>query len=280
MDVKASGGQNSRTVELAVAPVDVDETGSPAYQAVGLPQNKTFGGNEFVLEFKASCSLYVSIPGPNFDKKCPTIDKGFSRDVDPVIGNEVSNIHDWWLDGSITGLKLNFAVASASLDIGVGADVTNGAVGVRATTLPSSTFTGLDAGNLSLTSRQPISFGVTRSAGAADAGFRLDQPKYGFDIRLTPKLRGKIEVDVAIYENSWILGPYSLDFLSVSQRFMLSHHAGTVDKHDFALFHDSGGVLDPNAGDPTPNPPPKPPKKHPTHKQPGGGTPPLDKSPG
>jgi hypothetical protein len=270
IDVKASGGQNSRTVELAVAPVDVDATGSPAYQATGLPQNQTFGGNEFVLEFKASCSLYVSIPGPNFDKKCPSIDKGFSRDVDPVIGSEVSKIHDWWLEGSVTGLKLDFAVASASLDIGLGADVTNGSIGVRASPLPSSSFTGLDAGNLSLTSRQPISFGVTRSAGATGAGFRLDQPKYGFDIRVMPKLRGKIEVDVAIYENSWIIGPYSLDFLSVSQRFMLSRHAGTVEKHDFALFQDTGGVLDPNTANPTP-----PPKKPPTAKNPGGALPPT-----
>lgn len=256
VDVKSTGSGNARDVELKVAPVDVDQNGNPAYPAVGLPENKTFGGKEFVLEFKASCNLYVSIPGPNFDKSCPSIDKDKSRDIDPVIGSESSKIADWWLTGSETGLKLDYAIASASLDLGVGADVTNGKVGMRFAPLASSSLTGLSAGSHFFTSRSPVSFGVSRSAGAAGAGFRVDQPRYGFDLRFTPKLRGVIEVDVAIYEHSWTLGPWSLDFLALSTSFMLSRHDGTVDKHDFGVFVDDGLVLDPNAGT-TPTPPPK-----------------------
>ena len=85
-----------------------------------------------MLEFKAGCRLYVSIPGPNIDKRCPGIDLDYSRDIDPVIGAERSTIGDWWLNGSVTGLKVGIPIASASLDIGIGAEVTNGRIGVRA----------------------------------------------------------------------------------------------------------------------------------------------------
>jgi hypothetical protein len=151
------------------------------------------------------------------------------------LGNGIemsSKIADWWLTGSETGLKLDYAIASASLDLGVGADVTNGKVGMRFAPLTSSSLTSLAAGSHFFTSRSPVSFGVTRSAGANAAGFRVDQPRYGFDLRFTPSFR-------------------------------LSHHAGTVDKHDFGVFVDDGLVLDPNAGNPTP-PPKKGPKKGPT----------------
>jgi hypothetical protein len=237
VDVKTTAtGDNSRSVELAVAPIDVDSTGRPAYQAVGLPANKTFGGKEFVLEFKAGCRLYVSIPGPNIDRRCPSIDLDYSRDVDPVIGTDRSSIGDWWLDGSVTGLKVAIPVASAALDIGIGAEVTNGRIGVRATPLAGATLHSVGGGNLSFTSRTPRVFDVTRAPGVADAGVRFDRPTYGFDITVTPKLRGRIEVDVAVYEKTWILGPWALGFLSISQNFQLSHHSGTVSHHDYEVF--------------------------------------------
>lgn len=271
VDVKAtSSGTDSRKVELSVAPIDVDIHGAPAYPAVQLPANKTFDGKEFVLEFKASCGLYISIPGPNIDKHCPTLDLSYSRDVNPVIGGESSNIGDWWLDGAVTGLAINLAAAKVSLDVGLGADVTNGVIGMRASALPGSGFAGWSAGNLAFTSRSPFTFTVTRTAGTTGAGFRLDQPSYGFDLRVMPKLRAKIEVDVSVYEKTWILGPYALGFLSISRSFQLGHHAGTVPLHDYALFNHlgPGHSLDPSAGEalpqalplPQPTLPTKPPK--------------------
>jgi hypothetical protein len=268
--VKSNGTSTSQTVQLSVAPVDVDANGNPAYPAVGLPANQTFGGKEFVLELTASCGLYVSIPGPNFDKKCPLLGKSFSRDIDPVIGDGVSNIKDWWIEGKDTGLALDFAVAGASIDIGVGADVKNGKIGVRATPLGQATFSGMSAGSLTFTSTAARQWKVNRPVGASGAGLRLDTPRYGFDLALTPKLRAKIDVDVAIYENSWIIGPYPLDFLSISQSFQLARHAGTVEKHDFMVFANSGPEV--VKDEPTqPAPPPKP--KQPTlpkAPEPGG----------
>lgn len=257
--VKSAGGSTSRQVELAVAPVDVDSSGNPAYPAVGLPQNKYFDGKEFVLELTAGCDLYVSVPGPNLDKHCPSIDKGWSRDIDPVIGNESSTIADWWLDGAATGLALSFAIANASLDLGLGADVTKGRVGLSLTGLGGAGFSGITAGPTLFDSREPRTFGMTRAAGSSGAKLRLEQPRYGFDIRLRPKLRGRIGIDVAIYEHQWIIGPFALDFLAVSQSFMLGRHDGTVAEHDYAVFEGSapGDVLDPNIGGATP---PKPPK--------------------
>jgi hypothetical protein len=263
--VKSSGGGNSRRVDVSVAPIDVDSTGSPAYQAVGLPANKTFEGKEFVLEFKAGCSFYASVPGPNVDKKCPSIDKGYSRDVNPVIGAESSAIHDWWLDGTVTGLSLNFAVVKASIDLGVGADITNGKIRMRATGTNGAT---VSMGALSFNSRSAIGFDVT-SGGQSNPGLRLDDPRYGFDLRLRPKIRGKIDIDVAVYERQFIVGPYPLDFLAIARSFELSHHSGTVANHDYAVFDNGLVVFDPNISDPVP--PPKQP--------PGGKTPKVKKPP-
>lgn len=237
VDLKSSStGADGRSVELAVEPIDVDTAGRPAYQAVGLPAGKTFDGKEFVLEFKASCSLYVSIPGPNIDKKCPTLDLDYSRDVNPVLGTDRSNIGEWWLDGAVTGLKVSAAVASASLDVGLAADVTNGKIGVRATALNGAALSGVGNGNLSFSNKSPRTFSVTRTPGQTGARLRLDRPTYGFDIAITPKLRAKVKVDVSILEKTWILGPWALGFLSISKSFELGHHAGTVANHDYDVF--------------------------------------------
>lgn len=259
--LRSSGSGNSRRVDVSVAPVDVDTQGNPAYPAVGLPANKTFEGKEFVLEFKAGCSFYASLPGPNLDKKCPQIDKGYSRDVNPVIGTESSAIHDWWLDGTVTGLALNLAVVKATIDVGVGADVTNGRMRMHATGTNGASVSGLTAGALAFSSRDAIGFDVT-NGGQANAGLRLGSPGYGFDLRLRPKLRAKVDLDVAVYEHQWIIGPYALDFLAIAQNFQLGHHDGTVASHDYAVF-DNGLLLDPTIEDPTPSKPPK--------KPPGGG---------
>lgn len=252
VDVKAtSTGADARSVDVSVEPVNVDANGAPAYQAVGLPGNQTFGGKEFVLEFKAGCRLYVSMPGPNIDRSCPSIDLDYSRDINPVLGTERSQIGDWWLDGSVTGLKVSVAVASASLDVGVGAEVTNGRVGVRALGVNGGTVGG--GGNLAFTTRSPRRLTVSRAPGVAGAALRLDRPTYGFDIRVTPKLRGKIELDIAIYEKTWYLGPWALDVLSISQNFQLTHHAGTVANHDYEVFK----VANPEAAAPAPKALPK-----------------------
>lgn len=258
--VKSEGSGSSRRVAVKVAPVDVDEQGSPAYPATGLPANQTFDGKEFVLQFRAGCSFYASIPGPNVDKSCPSIDKSYSRDVDPVIGSESSAIADWWLDGTVTGLSINLAVVKASLDLGVGADVTNGRISVRPVGTGGATVSGVANNRLTFSNRDALSFDVGRTADASAPRLRLEQPRYGFDLRLRPKLRGKIDLDVGVYDRQWILGPYALDFLAISQNFQLSHHSGTVTHHDYAVFETEPPVV---MDDPTtpPSRPPRPPKR-------------------
>ncbi|HEY8378825.1 MAG TPA: hypothetical protein VIK91_20175, partial [Nannocystis sp.] len=242
-----STGADARTIELAVEPINVDTAGRPAYQAVGLPASKTFDGKEFVLEFTAGCSLYVSIPGPNIDKRCPSIDLDYSRDINPVLGSDRSTIGDWWLDGNLTGLAVNAGIASASLDVGIGAEVTNGRIGLRASGLNGASLSGVGNGTLSFTNRNPRTFTLTRPAGKANAGLRLDQPTYGFSIVVSPKLRAKVKLDVAILQKTWILGPWTLGFLSISQNFELGHHAGTVSKHDYEVFRAGTPVTQVNA---------------------------------
>jgi hypothetical protein len=233
----SSPSADRRDVALSVAPVNVDSTGAPAYAAVGLPASKTFGGKELVLELDASCNFHFEGPGPlDYDGSCPAIAKNFSRDVDPVIGSESTTLAEWWLDGSTTGLGLDITVASASLDIGLGASVKNGSIGMRVTPLANATISGLASGPVKLANRDPIAFSVTKSATTKGGGLRLDDPRYSFDVALTPKLRGKVAVDVWFVDDSWTLGPWSLDFLSISKSFTLTHHADTATSHDYALF--------------------------------------------
>ncbi|MFO0635760.1 MAG: hypothetical protein U0168_23210 [Nannocystaceae bacterium] len=265
VDVKARGDNGSRTIDVSVAPVDVDAQGSPAYAAVGLPANQTFDGKEFVLQFTAGCSFYASIPGPNVGKSCPNVGKNFSRDIDPVIGTESSAIADWWLPGSDTGLGVDLSIASASVDIGLGADVTNGRIRLDAGGISGAQTTGVPQSGLAFANRDAVSFGMSPS-GATDPGrLRLSAPRYGFDLRLRPKLRGHIGVDVGVWDHDWIIGPYALDFLSISQGFVLGRHPGTVAQHDYAVF-DTGLVLDPDV---PVKPPVKPPKNLPV--DPGAG---------
>lgn len=262
VDVNTAGSSTGRQVNMKVAPVNVDKDGSPAYPAVGLPKSKYFDGNEFVMELKAGCSLHVSIPGPNVDKDCPEIDKGFSRSINPVLGSDTSKIAAWWLDGKAMGLAVDVGVADASIDVGLGADVTNGRVTMRVSPLPGSSFQGLQPGYISLKNTQPAVFTVTRGHNAPDAGFRLHDPRYGFDVELAPKIRAKVAVDVGIYDNDWTLGPWALDFLSISKGFELKRHAGTVERHDYEVFHfpQPEVALD----DPAPTQPTKPKPKPPT----------------
>lgn len=274
----APGGNNERKVSMKVAPVDVDANGAPAFPAVGLPESKYFDGKEFVLELEASCKLKVAIPGPDINEDCPGVKFDKSRHINPVIGNESSEIKDWWLEGDDIGLGIDVSVASASIDIGIGADVTKGKIGVKASPLQSSSISGLPSGHVWRNTRDPLEFSVKRTTNTKSAGFRLHDPRYGFDVRVRPKLRAKVGIDVWVYEKDWTLGPWALDFLSISQSFQLGHHDGTVSHHDYKLFdttHDE--VKLPGTGNTGSKPPVKPTGNKPVGKFPGG---PKGKLPG
>ena len=277
VDIEHSqGGSNERKVSMKVAPVDVDKNGAPAYPAVGLPQSKYFDGKEFVLELEASCKLKVAIPGPDINQDCPGVKLDRSRHINPVIGDESSALKDWWLEGDDIGLGIDISVAKASLDIGIGADVTKGKIGVKVSPLQSSTISGLPSGHVWRNTRDPLEFSVKRTTNTKSAGFRLQDPRYGFDVRVRPKLRAQVGIDVWVYEKDWTLGPWALDFLSISKSFQLDHHDGTVSHHDYKLFdttHDQVKLPGTgNSGDNTGKKPPKPPVKptKPVGKKPGG----------
>lgn len=238
-------GGSTRNVTLSVTPVNVDANGNPAYPAVGLPSSKTFGGKELVLQLTAGCHLYVSIPGPNISRDCPSVNLNYSRDVNPVIGSGVSSIGEWWLNGTTTGLAINLGVASASLDIGLGADIRNGVIGMRSTAIAGSQISAGGTGNLLFNSTAARAFTVTRAQNSTVGGFQLQDPTYRFDVRATPMLRAKVGVDVAVYEHTWTIGPFPLDFLAIEATFQLGRHAGTVASHNYQLFEGIGPIIQP-----------------------------------
>jgi hypothetical protein len=259
VDVAATGTGDTRNVAVSVKPIKVDANGSPAYPAVGLPSNQTHGGKEFVLHLKAGCKVYARVPRNTIERSCPSIDFDEGRDIPPVLGNDRSRITAWWLEGTKTGLAVSaLGILTASLDIGIGADVTNGRVGMRAAPLSSSGITGLNNGSLSFANQNPITFTSTRSQNTSNAGFRLEKPTYGFDISVRPELRGNIELDVSVYNKTWVLGPYALDFLSISRSFELSHHKNTVAHHDYPVFATQPQQMAPTASVQTEPSKPKP----------------------
>jgi hypothetical protein len=252
VDVKSGGSGDTRSVTLAVDAVDVDEHGNPAYAAVGLPKSKVFDGHEFVMKLDARCNLYVSVPGPNFDKSCPAPPKfDHDHDLDPVLGTETAKIGEWWVEGKDTGLMLNFGAARVQVDLGVEANVTNGKIGVNVSPLSGSSLT-IQPGTRTFTSTTPFGFGVKRGASAASGGFRLDKPTYGFDLRVVPRARVVAAVSVAIFEYSWPISEYSFDDWSIGAPFVLERHADTTDHHDYDVFKLGPDKAQPNDGPASP----------------------------
>lgn len=226
---------DSRRVAVSVSPVDVASDGSPAYQAVGLPSGKTFDGNEFVLELTAGCTFRASIPGPDFEEECPELDLTQSRDIPPVLGGERSRVEEWWLDGKTTGLWVDVGFASASLDTGVGLDVTNGTFSVDVIPTSGTTLEGVGQGSIGFSSRTPRVFTANRGDSLA-AGFALSSPRSTFDLQLRPAVRAVVGVDISYYENEWTLGPWSIPIGVNLITVPLPHHAGTVSSHEYSIF--------------------------------------------
>ncbi len=228
-----AGGAARRNISLSVAPVNVNSAGEPAYPLVGLDRGKYFKGKEFVLEVSAGCRFYASIPGPNVNLNCPSIDERQSRDIDPVIGAARTKLGDLWLRGEATGLGISAWVGKAVIDLGVGADVTDGRIGLHVAALPDSELQGLGSPDLVLASTSPVRFSVGPRAGAAPFGFVVDRPRYHFRVTIYPEIQARVSVDLGVYEFKETIGPYRIDSLSVAAGFQMPHHAGTVSSHRY-----------------------------------------------
>ncbi|PHR61083.1 MAG: hypothetical protein COA43_05435 [Robiginitomaculum sp.] len=228
----SSGGPSvtSAQITMSVAPVNVNSSGQPAYSAVGLPQNKYFDGKEFVLKFSASCKFKASIPGPDINVSCPTINKDYGRQINPVLGNARTDLAALWIDGAALGLGINVWAGKASIDFGIQANITNGRIGVVAKGFNGTKIRGAQSSAFKFNSTTPINFDVKNTSGRAV--FELTNPSYGFDLEILPVARMKLNLDLGVYELNKTLGPYGIDALSLSlASFNLPHHEGTVKSH-------------------------------------------------
>lgn len=221
-------------VSMSVAPVDVDSKGRPAYQAVGLPQNKYFKGKEFVLELYATCHFKASIPGKDINKDCPVVDENRSQDINPIIGNEKRNLATLWINGSATGLGVNVWAGSVTVDLGIEANLTNGRIGFNAFGFNDNLINNKQTQPLLFRDRNIKKFKV-RNKKNNNALFQLNSPSYGFDFELLPVVRAKLKLDLGIKSFNKTLGPYSIDALSLSVGLNLNHHQGTVKSHLYTL---------------------------------------------
>ena len=232
---KANCGSTSNAIKsakitMSVAPVNVNSNGHPAYSAVGLPQSKYFDGKEFVLKFHASCQFKASIPGPNITANCPTIDKDYGRQINPVIGSARARLGELWIDGKPLGLGIDVWAGEANLDFGIQANITNGRIHMLAKGFNNTKIRGAQNSALQFNSTSPITFDVKNNSSSA--AFAISDPSYGFDLELLPVARMKLNLDLGYYELKKTLGPYGIDALSLNlASFSLPHHAGTVKSH-------------------------------------------------
>jgi len=226
---KANAIKNAN-ITMSVAPINVNSTGQPAYSAVGLPQSKYYDGKEFVLHFSAGCNFKASIPGPDINISCPTIEQDYSRQINPVIGNARTELGALWINGEALGLGVNVWAGKASIDFGIQANITNGQIGMIAEGFNGTKIRGSQTSIFKFNSTTPISFDVKNTNGGA--AFQLTKPSYGFDLELLPVTRIKLNLDLGVYELNKTLGPYSIDALSLTlASFSLPHHEGTVKSH-------------------------------------------------
>jgi hypothetical protein len=242
-----SGDPDSSKVDVAVDVVDVAADGAPAYPAVGLSPEKYHGGDEFVLQVEAACTLKISIPGPDpsvevCDRAETLVNRDWNRNVVPPLGDESSVLRDWWLDGEDTGLELDVWFAKAWVDVGVAAEMTNGRIGYTVEPHPSTRVSGVGTGTVWKDSTERTTLTLERRA-TGDLGFSVTDPRYAFDLALTPKVRLNAAVDIGVYEKT-VSRTFDLDFLQIALGVELDHHGGTTASQPFTLRWSGTEALD------------------------------------
>lgn len=227
-----------RLVTLAVAP----ENGTPQiYDAVGLPSSQHFGGNELVLEARATCSFYASIPGPDLSYDCPIdVDESASADFDPVLGATESKITDLWLlPASVTGLGLDVEIAHVGVDVGIDASMTGGRIGLRLSPLDRSEL--LRRGEAVPSSvdywferEEPERFTVGPTNNQRPFGFSVGRPRYAFSVELAPSVRVKGGLDVGPYDESFEW-PFTFPIQWTTPELELPLHPGTSEAYRYSF---------------------------------------------
>ncbi len=233
-----SGNVDETVVAVSVDPVSLDV----AAEQVGLPSDAYFDGKEFVLELNFDCELTASVAGIGGSVECDdlySIDTNFSRDFNPVIGSETRNIENWflWEDGeSPLRKELAGGAIYGEVNLGIGADVVNGAVGVQIDAAANTDISGVVEGDTTwFDSRSAQYVTVERDSQIGGAGFEVSEPEYRFSVAVRPKVKFTAGIDTAVYDNSWsFIAP--LDFLGFSLGFGLDHHDGTVESHDYQIY--------------------------------------------
>jgi len=223
---------------VVVRPVNVDSRGLPAYPAVGLPDGDYYEGKEFVFGFGARCEFKASIPGPNVNLSCPSIEEIRSRNMKPVLGSESANIGTVWLRGKVTKLGIEAGLGGAYLDLGVGVDMTGGEIGYRITPHSSRTVR-LEERSVWVKSgsekARTETFGLIPERDGTKWGFRIDRPQYRFDVEVIPQAQILLNLDLGIYEYSDTIGPIRFDSLTISKSFEVGKYEETKGAYYFGM---------------------------------------------
>lgn len=206
----------ARQAEITVTakPVAVEDSDSTFYQRAEMPSAQIFDGKEFVFELGVTCRLYASIPGDNFNRRCPrswdVFD--FGQHFTPQIGSEKTDLLKHSFSGRALGLALDAGIGYAALNPGVTLTARDGYIDFLPRGIRSSVLYNKNRVRANPTDK----FHVEVNNTVGEWGAKIKKPSYTFTAGLAPTLEVEIGIDLGLYDWNTTFGPYSIDALELT----------------------------------------------------------------
>lgn len=215
------------------------------YRRAGLKNDLIFDGKEFVLEIGAFATIEgeVLFAGPFKKQFGKEID--FGQQIQPPWGDCGTNCGvNVWIPSNLTHTGVDvLGIATGEAEIGFNVGGT-GQVAVNYSSIDNnaavaSTYKGNSATvhewkNNGIATPQPfhtdLSPGQVLRGKARPVGFKVSDPSYTWNIKITPGIRGLISIDVIgdIEIGPFWLHPFAFDLGSVT----FPHHEGTKNAYE------------------------------------------------
>jgi len=218
-------------VSLLATPFDGD---AAFYHNIGVPQDKVFGGKEFVFELGVTCNLYASIPGPNVNVNCPDFLKVFDFGRDKLtakLGPQREKITNYTMSGRPLGLSLEVGPLG-NLPLGTGYATLNPGVTIYGKEGNLSfDVKGLNArtstSNIKL-EKQAGSFRVEENNAKGPWGFEISNPLYNVGIELAPSIQLEVGIGLGPFGWNHTFDPMTIDALAIDVgTYPFERHQGT-----------------------------------------------------
>ncbi|MBN2526142.1 MAG: hypothetical protein JXR76_07100 [Deltaproteobacteria bacterium] len=220
--------------ELRVKTLDAD---SAFYQRVGLPSDKLFDGNEFVLEFQTGFGYKFRAFGTDVVKKSYTATNGlrFTQNTRPPFGPKCPSCGvDIEIPARLTNTELTFEALKGSLITGV---MLNGNAKIRLEKSDIVDEQSKNTRDLLFANQEPLTLQANlgrlslqndQSAVNQSYGFELRDLRYEIELFLIPQIRFGFTVGYKSFSRTFKSDWIRFDMLSVGVgTYTLRAHEGT-----------------------------------------------------